>query len=181
VEIDITYFFRYFIQWYDFERPFFENPNAQNLRKAMVYFGIRRIFQSGQEVEDKILKEMYRCNEVIELAKRLNTKDLRNKRIKIPSYVAASKLCWLIDQNHIIIDSQAIKALGLKQDVSYSDFTQEWKQRYQKQSELLQNIQNNFIPTLVNVQLSDDNKEYIHSENFIKRVFDNYLWMKGNN
>ncbi|WP_027727807.1 hypothetical protein [Treponema sp. C6A8] len=187
MEITIADLFRYFLAYEDYEKKYIDCIRDKNnqakikcFHKYLSGMKISRNFKSNNDeniynVTIKFIEKNPEDFNPERLSLCFYEAGLLNDRIK-NAVVAASKILWVFNHDVIIMDSQAknyLKEITGKEIDSYSNFCTVWEKQYALfKVELTKELHERGIVNWNSV---------FNEEWFLRRTFDNYLWLKGKN
>lgn len=188
----------FLLQWRRKEERFHESlskkPSATSLRSALSFFIIARNF-SGIKSDENVAQEIIDMLLEIDKEKNLSVQKkvaalAANFKVRFGknNVSAASKLLWLRRRApYVIYDSRAektLKAMGAKfKSRDYSGYYEAWRTSYEhykpaivKAVRGLHNIRK-ILPEWN--QSPEETREMVHSDWFLERVFDIYLYQNS--
>lgn len=180
INVSIADIFRYYLVWEDKEKNLVEKikeNDEKSFYEYLVYMNVIRNFKKNS------------TRKILKVAKDYTTKNKNNLDIDEFSnllfkdgllagqnknaIVAASKILWIFDNKIILFDSRAkksLKEISGKSVSKYKDYCTAWEEQYKSfKSKYCKQVEENKIEKFSNLFLKDW---------FIRRTFDNYLWIK---
>ena len=182
-ELNLADLIRYAAVWYDVEEPLLtsiqlgDHDRVASLQRYLIYMRVRRDFQTGKEERILDLSLPFARREddqaVLDLSSRFAEENILSGR-KTRAIVAASKILWIMNRRHIIMDSLSQRALETILGVKISDYLSYcrlWRDCFQLFKEYLAKSESYEALTKLDTIFS--------AEWFMARTCDLYLWRIG--
>lgn len=188
----------FLLQWKrkeeNFYKSFSKKPSAEALRSALSFFIIARNFKGikkNSKIAQEIIDMLLEADNEIDLSVQEKVSMLATKfkdKFEKNNISAASKLLWLRNRAPFIIyDSRAektLKALGAKfRSRDYEKYCIVWRDKYEYYKPAIVRAVSGLhnIKTILPDwdQTVEDTKAMVHSEWFLERVFDIYLYQNS--